>query len=131
MEKHDETQNIYRKTASELAALLFLAREIAHRVHLHTDSYAKHKALDEFYNEIIDLADRFVEAYQGKYEILTIPILPYDSVYDIPIIDTLEAQLVTIDSGRVFLPAYSPLQNIVDEICGLYMSTLYKLKYLH
>jgi hypothetical protein len=24
----------------------------------------------------------------------------------------------------------SPLQNIIDEIVGLYLSTLYKLKYL-
>ena len=46
---------------------LFLARDCAHSTHLNTRSYAKHKALAKFYHQIIDLADSFDEAYQGKY----------------------------------------------------------------
>ena len=30
----------------------------AHLLHLQTDSFAKHKALGEYYEEIIDLVDR-------------------------------------------------------------------------
>jgi hypothetical protein len=49
---------------------LFLARDVAHSVHLNTRSYAKHVALNGFYTEIIELADSFAEAYQGKYGLI-------------------------------------------------------------
>ena len=41
--------------------MLFLARDVAHSAHLNTRSYAKHQALGGFYDEIIDLADKFAE----------------------------------------------------------------------
>lgn len=37
----------------------------AHVAHLSTTSYAAHKALNEYYDEIIDLADRFAESWMG------------------------------------------------------------------
>jgi hypothetical protein len=43
-----------------------LARDVTHSVHLNTRSYAKHKALNKFYVGIIELADDFAEAYQGR-----------------------------------------------------------------
>ena len=43
---------------------LFLARDVAHSTHLNTRSYSKHKALKKFYDGVIDLADKFAEAYQ-------------------------------------------------------------------
>ena len=49
---------------------LFLARDVAHSVHLNTRSYAKHQALNGFYDEVVDLADKFAEAYQGKYGLI-------------------------------------------------------------
>ena len=48
-------QNKYTKVVS----LLFNARTNAHIAHLQTRSFAQHKALDEFYNGILDIADRF------------------------------------------------------------------------
>lgn len=38
----------------------------AHILHLQSTSYAEHQALGEFYDELGDLVDAFVEAYQGK-----------------------------------------------------------------
>ena len=59
-----------------LIATLFLARELAHREHLRTRSYAAHIALSDFYEGIIDRADAIAEAYQGGFELLgEIPIL--------------------------------------------------------
>jgi len=52
--------------AAEFVGKLFLARDVAHSVHLNTRSYAKHKALKTFYEDIVDLADEFAEAYMGK-----------------------------------------------------------------
>jgi hypothetical protein len=39
----------------------------AHWLHLLTKSYAQHKSLQEFYEKIDELADRFIETYFGKY----------------------------------------------------------------
>jgi len=52
--------------ACDFVGMLFLARDVAHSVHLNTRSYSKHVALNTFYDEIIELADGFAEAYQGR-----------------------------------------------------------------
>lgn len=39
---------------ARLIAILFLSREVAHRAHLNTKSYAQHMALGSFYDDIID-----------------------------------------------------------------------------
>ena len=55
---------------SKVVSMLFNARTNAHIAHLQTRSYAQHKALDEFYTEILDIADRFAESAQGTQGIL-------------------------------------------------------------
>jgi len=110
---------------------LFLARDIAHSVHLSTRSYAKHKALNKFYEGIIELADTFAEAYQGRHGLIG-PI-KRSTVKDAPnIVTFLEASLAEIENTRykVCDKNDTPLQNIIDEIVGLYLSTIYKLKFL-
>lgn len=117
--------------ASEFIGELFLARNVAHSVHLNTRSYAKHKALDSFYNDIIDLADNFAEVYQGKYGLIgNIPIIGAPKTSKI--VEFLENQLEMFEKDRYSIcpKEYTPLQNIIDEIIGLYLSTLYKLKFL-
>jgi hypothetical protein len=59
------TRNATMK-ANEFLGLLFLARDVAHSVHLNTRSFSKHEALNIFYNRIIGAADDFAEAYQGR-----------------------------------------------------------------
>ena len=56
--------------AAEFIGLLFLARDVAHSVHLNTRSYAKHKALGGFYENVIELADDLAEAYQGRHGLI-------------------------------------------------------------
>ena len=117
--------------AGKYVALLFLGRDIAHRVHLKTRSYAEHKALNEFYDEIVGHADDFAEAYQGKYnEILDIPLLTNDKKGTIA--DVLENQMQWIEDNRESIcpRKETALHNIIDEAVGLYMSTLYKLRFL-
>ena len=117
--------------AGKYVALLFLARDIAHRVHLKTRSYAEHKALNEFYDNIVDRADDFAEAYQGCYnELLNIPLLTNE--YKGNIVDVLEKQKEWIEANRyAAVPKENTaLHNIIDEAVGLYDSTLYKLRFL-
>jgi hypothetical protein len=46
----------------QIIAILFLDRTLTHMEHLRTDSYSKHKALQKFYEGIIELADDLAEA---------------------------------------------------------------------
>ena len=122
------------KQVGTLIATLFLARDLAHREHLKTTgpgSFARHSALGSFYENIIDLADSLTEAWQGRYEeLLAIPLLAHES--DMPMIDMLRAQLDWIHDNRyeAIQREQTALHNMVDEIEALYMSTLYKLRFL-
>ena len=110
---------------------LFLARDVAHSVHLNTRSYAKHKALGKFYDEIVDLADSFAEAYQGRPGLIG-PISLQSAKKNGNIIEFLQDSLAEIEENRYKFcdEKESAIQNIIDEIVALYLSTLYKLRFL-
>lgn len=115
----------------QLISLLFLARDIAHREHLRTDSFSKHMALGEFYESIIDNADRLAEAYMGSYGVLKdFPIQSSQPSTDI--IKTLEKDVSWIDDNRYEIchKDDTPIQNLIDEAVETYLTTLYKLKKL-
>ena len=116
---------------AEFIGMMFLARDTAHSVHLNTRSYAKHKALKSFYEGIVDLADTLAEAYQGRHGLIG-PIALMSAKKTNNIVDFLEGQLSEIEEMRykVIDKSDTALQNIVDEIVALYLSTLYKLKFL-
>jgi len=115
---------------NDLIGLLFLARDVAHSTHFSTRSYAKHMALGDFYQSIIPLADALAETWQGRNGLMgKIPLQSVKVSGDI--VKFLEGQLEEIESGRkLAVGDCSPLQNIVDEIIALYLSALYKLKFL-
>lgn len=117
--------------ASEFVGYLFLARDVAHSAHLATPSYAQHKALQEFYEGIIPLTDDFAEAYQGRHELIG-PVALQRAEKNSEIVEFLQDSLDTIETGRyeVCEKSDTAIQNIIDEIVGLYLSTLYKLRFL-
>lgn len=116
---------------AEFIGILFLARDVTHSVHLNTRSYAKHVALNSFYDGVVDLADKFAEAYQGRHGLIG-PVSLMGAKKTGNVIEFLEDSLKTIEDCRyeVCEKTDTPLQNIIDEIVGLYLSTLYKLKFL-
>ena len=118
-------------SCADLIGHLFLARDVTHSVHLNTRSYAKHKALGGFYDNVIDLADKFAEAYQGRHGLIG-PISLHSARKTSNITEFLEDSLKEIEDMRykVCDKSDSALQNIIDEIVELYLSTLYKLKFL-
>lgn len=132
----------------KLLATLFLSRDLAHRAHLQTTSYAQHVALGSFYEEIIELADSLAEMYQGRHGIIkNIPLLEEDESEDeledeledekqtgkpADIAKVLENHMDMVEEMRFTAVAKTdtPIQNKIDEVIGLYLSTLYKLKNL-
>lgn len=116
---------------ADFVGMLFLARDVAHSVHLNTRSFSKHMALGSFYDEIVDLADKFAEAYQGKHGLIG-PISLMNARKTSNIVEFLQDQVDEIEKVRyeVCDKTETALQNIIDEIVGLYLSTLYKLRFL-
>jgi hypothetical protein len=117
--------------ACDFVGILFLARDVTHSVHLNTRSYSKHKALQKFYESIIDLADNFAEAYQGRHGLMG-PISLQSAKKTTNIIDFLQNQLEEIETDRYKIcdETDSAIQNLIDEVIALYLSTLYKLRFL-
>lgn len=115
----------------EFIGCLFLARDLAHSAHLNSKSYAKHKALGSFYEDIIELADSLAEAYQGRHGLIG-PITRKSAKKSSDIITFLESSLREIEDCRYVCVSRtdSTLQNIIDEIIALYLTTIYKLKFL-
>lgn len=113
----------------QFMGLLFASRDYAHKAHLATESYAEHKALNSFYDGIVDLADSLAEAWMGRNE---------QKIGEIPSINAPKGEPLTVfkrllevvQDSRDFVADDSVLSNIMDEIEALYSSTIYKLKFL-
>ena len=118
-------------SCADLIGQLFLARDVTHSVHLNTRSYAKHKALGSFYGKIIDLADDLAEMYQGRHGLIG-PITLHSAEKTGNVVEFLEDSLKKVENLRykVCDREDTAIQNIIDNIVDLYLSTLYKLKFL-
>jgi hypothetical protein len=116
---------------ADFVGMLFLARDVTHSVHLNTRSYAKHVALQGFYEGVVGLADDFAEAYQGRHGLIG-PISLQSAKKTSNVIEFLQDQLAEIESNRYKFceKEETAIQNIIDEIVALYLSTLYKLRFL-
>lgn len=118
----------------QFIAVLFLARDLAHRAHLRTTgkgSFAAHDALGDFYPAVVDLADTLAETYQGcELTLIDIPLL--DNEFTGEIKESLQAQLKWLKANRykAVKKEETHLQNIIDEIIALYDRTIFKLHFL-
>lgn len=108
-----------------IIGILFMSRTYSHIAHLKTGSYAKHKALNKFYDSVVDMADSLAEASQGLYGKLDIPYLNMIGKIDDPI-GGITSQLKAIEKliGNI---DEEYLKNILQEIQALYRKTLYLL----
>jgi len=114
--------------AEEFVSYALQDRDLAHIAHWKTTSYAEHKALNEFYDALLELIDGFVEQYQGYYG-KRMDIDRTDGMSSYPIEKALEQSMEWIESNRYEIceKDETPLQNTIDEIVRLYQSTLYML----
>ena len=98
------------------------SRVAMHIAHLQTSSFAEHKALNAYYDGILDLTDTFTEAYFGRNKRVEI-IIPESKNTDAT--THLKDLRSTLDTERNNYP--SELQNIIDEMIGLIDKILYLL----
>jgi hypothetical protein len=120
---------------SKFFSKLFESREMAHIYHLQVNgdmgSHAKHTALGEYYDEVLELIDSIIEAFQGQYGIIE----EYDVIdtSETRSKDTIEyfnelARFIKEERKCINLDD-THLHSIIDDIVVLLYKTLYKLKY--
>ena len=97
--------------------------------HHQTDSYPVHKALNKFYDGILDLTDELVESVSGihgrpeKYQIDS----PVDYKNSEQVVKYFKHMYDTIQEDRKEIYQETWIQNQVDEIATLFAETLYLL----
>jgi Family of unknown function (DUF5856) len=116
---------------AELIMRLFHARTAAHVMHLQTTSYAKHVALNEFYDAIVGFADSIAEGYQGEHGMIDFKS-PHRYVQDADPVRYLSELKEWVEKNRYEAVEAEDtfLQNVIDEVVHLCSTTIYKLKVL-
>lgn len=117
-----------KEAVAEIVGVMFMSRTYAHMAHLKTGSFAKHKALNKFYDAVVDMADKLAEAGQGEWGKLDIPYVPMIGDVTDPISAISEHWDKIENLGEGCDKPY--IENIVQEIEALYKKTLYLLKEL-
>jgi hypothetical protein len=131
-----QTGEVTKSEPAKFASKIFESRQMAHVFHLQArgdGSFSQHKALQEYYEGILDLIDSFIEVYSGQYEVIENyeNIDTNDSVnknkidYFIDLVEFIKSTRYT-----AILKEDTHLQNIIDEMVALVYRTLYKLKNL-
>ena len=112
----------------EFVGMLFLSRTLAHNAHLSTDSFAQHKTLDDFYNGIVDLADSLAQKYMGRTG-QKLDVCVCEDTFNGSIDKVLRDILNCLEGCRyqVADPSDTAIQNVIDEVVGFFLDTLYQL----
>lgn len=116
-----------------LLGTLMQSRNQAHIYHLQVQgmgSYAAHKALNNYYEDIVDLIDGLAEAYQGRYGIITGYKMSESIREDNNARMYFDGLAKFVETIRKQIPQDSYIQNQIDEVVDLIESTKYKLKFL-
>lgn len=111
-----------------LIAKVFATRDLAHLRHWSTDSYAEHMALGDFYEEIISKIDEIIESYQSNFG--RVGEVKLESAKG-DILKHLRDEARWLDDNRETISQGIPaIQNLLDELTGIYLRTIYKLQFL-
>lgn len=117
------------ESLTDLVMCLLHSATVTHIMHWQTESYAAHQALGEYYNEIPELIDQVIEAYQGKTQVILrgFPVEneAYEKMTPLAYMEYLSEELT---EGRALFGDISEVQNLVDAIADLIDSTMYKLR---
>lgn len=123
------TKGSEKASLEEMIGIMFMSRTYTHMAHLKTGSFAAHKALNEFYDGILDLADSLAEVSQGLYGKMDIPFIGIDGSVTNPI-GGIEAHLKRLEKLCMGCKE-DYLKNIFQEVQAFYRKTLYLLKELN
>lgn len=116
----------------DFVARVFSTRDAAHRLHLAargSGSYATHMALGDFYDAIIEKVDAIAEAHQGVFGLMGM-INPKANNMNNPT-QILKDDLEWFNNNRERITGDVPaIDNLLQDLEGCYMRTIYKLENL-
>lgn len=129
--RHTTLDSVKAANAGEYFGTLQESVTEAWREHLKTAKYSAHMALDEYYNEMPEKVDKFIEAYIA---VRGSKIMDYSCKFrakNMTPIEYLKLLKRFLEDGRdEYCGEHSELNSGLDDIVGLIDSTLYKLKEL-
>lgn len=112
-----------------LISRVFATRNLAQLAHWRTKSFAQHMALGSFYDDVIDKLDAIVEVHQGATSHLVGSVPSTSKTSDV--ISTLKEDCVWISQNRAKIADGVPaIENLLDDLCATYLTTIYKLEQL-
>jgi len=112
----------------DFIAQSFAVRTAVHLLHLSSKSYAQHIALNEFYDGITELTDKYAEVYMGLTDQVTSwPSKTPPAGAPIPL---LSGYLLQVRKEQKEDNDSQALLNILAEMEELTAQTLYKLRFL-
>ncbi len=117
-------------------SVLLATKLIGHIKHLEQKgegAYAAHKALNKFYDDVVDVADTVIETYQGyKKEIVKYTPIGLTVGWDMTALDYLETLRIMIEEYRYeMIPKeQTHIHNELDNLVTLIDGTIYKLTFL-
>jgi DNA-binding ferritin-like protein len=122
------------KAFGTLISNMFASATVAHIIHLNItggSSYARHKALQEYYEGVPGTIDLIVEQYQGHHlKLLEIAAIAPPSIKTVDeFVTHLNSLYIIIDKAQQATMC-SALKNTLDEAKSLINSTKYKLNFL-
>lgn len=106
--------------------MLMNSRTQTHYFHLQTTSYARHKALQKYYEGIVDLIDTYAEAYMGQYSRIK-PVRLNKKFLSDPSKASMYFKSILKRMKAMKLPKDTHLRSIQDDISTLIRKTLYLL----
>lgn len=119
-----------KNIVSEFIGALLHSATITHFMHLQAQgegSYAKHIALGDYYDGIVDLVDGLAESIQGAYDIIIEPYSPSFGNVSSEALEYMQSLREYVRNKRTLMPQDSEIQNDIDSIATLINSTCYKL----
>jgi hypothetical protein len=111
---------------SNFIGTIFKSRDMAHLFHLRTTSLT-HTALNEYYDDILEAVDGFVETYQGRNGLLNLSIPSSIITNSDKAIPYFRSVAIYIETNRnIFAASY--LQNQIDTMLEIVYRLLFKLE---
>ena len=117
---------------NELVSILFESRLQSHVFHLVTDNYARHKAYQEYYENIVPLVDSLAEATAASNSQLMEYFKEYriENQEELSVLYFQSLQSRVKEKMEIEMFDYPACRTIIEEILKLINSTLYKLEFL-
>jgi hypothetical protein len=117
----------------ELISRVFVTRNAAHLAHWRAKgpgSFARHMALGDFYDNIIDALDKIVELHQGAFGLIE-EMDPPGGKMPKDIAEHIGEEANWLQDNRSEIAGdVCAIENVVDELAGIYLTAYYKLRNL-